>query len=343
MREYGLDFAALAEEEPEPGLGNGGLGRLASCYLDSMATLDIPAVGYGIRYEHGIFRQSFRDGRQIESPDSWLHYGNPWEFPQPDDMVEVGFGGRTVHATEPDGRLTVRWEPEKRVLGEPYHTLVAGWSTATVNLLRLWRARATREFDLELFVVGDYERAVADKVDSETISKVLYPNDATPAGRELRLKQQYFFVACSLHDILRRFRLRNGDWSTLPEKVAIQLNDTHPVLGIAELMRLLVDEHGLAFDDAFEITSATFSYTNHTLLPEALETWPRPLLSRVLPRHLQIIEEINASFLGRVEQKWPGDVERLRRMSIIEEGSPKQVRMANLPISRSSGPSASAT
>ncbi len=327
-----VSLDGLLELDPEPALGNGGLGRLASCYLDSMATLDIPAVGYGLRYEHGIFRQSFRDGRQIESPDSWLHYGNPWEFPQPDDMVEVGFGGRTVHATDPDGRLTVRWQPEKRVLGEPYHTLVAGWSTATVNLLRLWRARATREFDLELFDVGDYERAVADKVDSETISKVLYPNDATPAGRALRLKQQYFFVACSLHDILRRFRLRNDDWTTLPDKVAIQLNDTHPVVAVPELMRLLVDVNGLDWEPAWEISRRCLAYTCHTLLPEALETWPVVMFGRLLPRHLEIVYEINRRFLGSVRDRFPGDDARVARMSLIEEQPERRVRMANLAV-----------
>jgi len=320
----------LLELDPEPGLGNGGLGRLASCYLDSMATLDIPAVGYGIRYEYGIFRQSFRDGRQIESPDSWLHFGNPWEFPQPDDMVEVGFGGRTIYETSPGGRLTVRWAPDKKVFGEPYHTLVPGWGTDTVNLLRLWRARATREFDLELFDVGDYERAVADKVDSETISKVLYPNDATPAGRELRLKQQYFFVACSLHDILRRFRLRNEDWSALPDKVAIQLNDTHPVVAIPELMRLLMDVHGLGWESAWELSQRCLAYTCHTLLPEALETWPVDMFGRLLPRHLEIVYEINRRFLDTVRERFPGDEDRVVRMSLIEEQPEHRVRMAHL-------------
>ncbi len=320
----------LLELDPEPGLGNGGLGRLASCYLDSLATLDIPAVGYGIRYEHGIFRQSFRDGRQIESPDSWLHYGNPWEFPQPDDMVEVGFGGHTTSAADEHGRLAVRWEPDKRVLGEPCHTLVPGWGTATVNLLRLWRARATRDFDLELFDIGDYERAVADKVDSETISKVLYPNDATPAGRELRLKQQYFFVACSLHDILRRFRLRNDDWSTLPAKVAIQLNDTHPVVAVPELMRLLVDVHGLDWEPAWEISRRCLAYTCHTLLPEALETWPVEMFGRLLPRHLEIVYEINLRFLDAVRERFPGDDARVARMSLIAEQPERRVRMAHL-------------
>lgn len=321
------DLQAL---DVEPGLGNGGLGRLAACFLDSLATLEIPAVGYGIRYEFGIFRQTFEDGWQVEKPDEWSLYGNPWEFPQPDDMVEVGFGGRTEHYTDDKGSLRIRWLPQERVLGEPYTTLVPGYGTNKVNILRLWRARASEEFDFRLFDAGDYARAVEKKVFSETISKVLYPNDGTPQGRELRLKQQYFFVACSLNDILRRFRLRNSAWDELPEKAVIQLNDTHPVVAIAELMRLLVDVHQVDWDRAWSIARRTFAYTCHTLLPEALEKWPLDLFGSLLPRHLEIVYEINHRFLDEVRRAFPGDEARLIRMSLIEEVPQRRLRMAHL-------------
>ncbi len=330
LAEFGLsldDFIAL---DIEPGLGNGGLGRLAACFLDSLATLDIPCVGYGIRYEFGIFRQTFRDGWQVECPDEWLLYGNPWEFPQPDDMVEVAFGGHTEKFTDPGGRERVRWIPSEQVFGEPCHTLVPGYQTGTVNILRLWRARAGKEFDFQLFDVGDYARAVEQKVTSENISKVLYPNDNTPQGRELRLKQQYFFVSCSLQDILRRFRIKNTDWDKLPDKVVIQLNDTHPVVAIPELMRLLVDEHGVAWDRAWDLTRRTMASTQHTLLPEALEKWPVSLFAKLLPRHLAIIEKINHRLLNEIRVKFPGEPERVSRMSIFEEGPEKLVRMAYL-------------
>ena len=330
LAEFGLsldDFIAL---DVEPGLGNGGLGRLAACFLDSLATLDIPCVGYGMRYEFGIFRQKIQDGWQVECPDEWLFYGNPWEFPQPDDMVEVRFGGRTETYTDDQGRQQVRWLPGERVFGEPCHTMVPGYGTGTVNMLRLWRARPSKEFDFQLFDVGDYARAVEQKVYSENISKVLYPNDNTPQGRELRLKQQYFFVACSLQDILRRFRIKNDDWNQLPEKVVIQLNDTHPVVAIPELMRLLVDEHAVAWDQAWDITRRTIATTQHTLLPEAIEKWPINLFASLLPRHLQIIEEINHHLLDQIEQRFPGEPDRVARMSIFEEGSEKRVRMAYL-------------
>ena len=330
MREAGYDFDDFLEFDREPGLGNGGLGRLAACFLDSLATLDIPALGYGLRYEFGIFEQRLEDGWQVEGPDNWLAYGNPWEFAQPDDMVEVGFYGRTERVPNGPGGFKVNWIPERTVLGEPYHTLVPGYGTVTVNLLRLWRARATKEFDFPLFDHGDYARAVEQKVMSENISKVLYPNDHTPQGRELRLKQQYFFVACSLQDIIRRFRLKNQDWAEFPNKVVIQLNDTHPVLAIPELMRLLVDVHDLEWDPAWDITRRTFAYTCHTLLPEALETWPVSLLERVLPRHLAIIYEINHRFLGQVRARLNGDPERIARMSLIGEASERSVRMAHL-------------
>lgn len=327
---HDLKLDDFLELDVEPGLGNGGLGRLAACFLDSLATLDVPAVGYGIRYEFGIFKQSFEDGWQVEKRDEWLLYGNPWEFPQSDDMVKVGFRGHTEQYADEEGRHRRRWIPGDNILGEPYTTLVPGYGTKTVNILRLWRARATEEFDFQLFNAGDYARAVAQKVASENISKVLYPNDGTPQGRELRLQQQYFFVVCSLRDIIRRFFLRNTDWDRFPDKVAIQLNDTHPVVAIPELMRILVDEVALDWDRAWEITRKSFAYTCHTLLPEALETWTVELFGGLLPRHLEIIFEINHRFLEQVRRRFPGDEARVARMSLIEEGPHRQVRMANL-------------
>ena len=328
--EFDVKLDDLIALDKEPGLGNGGLWRLAACFLDSLATLDIPAVGYGIRYEYGIFNQSFRDGWQIESPDDWLFLGNPWEFSKPDDMVAVHFGGRTEQYLDDNGQYRIRWIPGDTILGEPYHMLSPGYGTRHVNLIRLWRARATKEFDFQLFDFGDYTRAVEQKVDSETITKVLYPNDNAPQGRELRLKQQYFFVACSLRDIIRRFHIRNHDWEQFPNKVAIQLNDTHPVVGIPELMRLLLDEYKLDWDRAWDITRRTFAYTCHTLMPEALERWPVALFESLLPRHLEIIYEINHRFLQLVRERYPGDEERVIRMSIIEEGGERMVRMAHL-------------
>lgn len=330
MRQHNIDLADLSRLDIEPGLGNGGLGRLSACFMDSLATLNIPAVGYGIRYEYGIFRQSFRDGWQVESPDEWLHYGNPWEFPQPDDMVEVGFGGNTESYQDSEGNYRVRWIPGQTIMGQPYHTLVPGYRTKTVNMLRLWGARATREFDLQLFDVGDYTRAVEQKTSSENVTKVLYPNDNTPQGKELRLKQQYFFVACSLDNIIKRFRIKNAEWDELPEVAVIHLNDSHPVIAIAELMRLLVDLYKLPWERAWDITTRTFATTQHTLLPEALEKWPVWLLERVLPRHLEIIYEINHRFLDGARMTYPNDPDRVSRLSIIEEGPEKQVRMANL-------------
>ena len=311
-------------------MGNGGLGRLSACFMDSLATLNIPALGYGIRYEYGIFRQSFRDGWQVESPDEWLYYGNPWEFPQPDDMVEVGFGGWTENFTDADGSYRVRWHPAQTIMGQPYHTLVPGYNTKTVNMLRLWSARATREFDLQLFDVGDYSRAVEQKTSSENVTKVLYPNDNTPQGKELRLKQQYFFVACSLDNIIKRFMIKNVDWEELPNVAVIHLNDSHPVVAIAEFMRLLLDQYHVGWERAWDITTRTFAATQHTLLPEALEKWPVWLMEKVLPRHLEIIYEINHRFLDDVRMTFPGDIGRVERMSIIEEGREQQVRMANL-------------
>lgn len=330
LKESGLDLDELMEQEDEPGLGNGGLGRLAACFLDSLATLEIPALGYGIRYEYGIFNQSLRDGWQAEQPDRWLRFGNPWEVPRPDYMVEVKFGGRTEAYNDKQGRYQVRWIPDRTVVGTPYDTPVPGYNNNTVNKLRLWSARASEEFNFQVFDAGDYTRAVVDKTFSETISKVLYPNDNTLQGRELRLQQEYFFVACSLHDIIRLYLRNHDNFDCFPEKVAIQLNDTHPSIGVAELMRLLVDEHKLDWDKAWHITQNTFAYTNHTLLAEALERWPVSLFSRLLPRHLEIIYEINYRFLDEVRAKYPGDKARLARLSLIEEGPEKYVRMAHL-------------
>lgn len=323
------NFDELEALDVEPGLGNGGLGRLAACLLDSLATGDIPAVGYGIRYDLGIFQQSFEHGAQVEHPDEWGSQGNPWEFRAPDDRQPVGFYG---HTEEVDG-LRRRWIPEETVQGEPSHMLVPGYGTETVNIVRLWRARADREsFDLTSFSAGRYAESVQEVVRSENISKVLYPDDSTELGRELRLKQQYFLVSCSLRDIIRRFRFRNEEWDDFAAKTAIQLNDTHPVLAIPELMRLLVDEHGLDWDRAWQIARHTFAYTCHTLLPEALETWPVSLLERLLPRHMEIIYAINMFFLRDVEAAYPGDAEKVRRMSIIQEGDERRVRMAHLAV-----------
>ena len=317
----------------EPGLGNGGLGRLAACLLDSLATLDMPAVGYGIRYEFGIFKQAFEDGYQVEYPDDWTFYGNPWEFPAPDDRQVVGFYGHTEAVDDDQGGLRARWVPGETVRGEPSHMLVPGYGTETVNIIRLWQARAAREsFDLALFNEGHYAEAVEARMRSENLTKVLYPSDSTPAGQELRLKQQYFLVSCSLRDIIRRFRFRNSDWETFPDKVAVQLNDTHPVLAIPELMRLLVDENGVSWEQAWSITRRSFAYTCHTLLPEALETWPVPMFERLLPRHLEIIYAINHFFLDDVRARYPGEDERIARMSLIQEVPERRVRMANLAV-----------
>ncbi len=327
----GVSADALEALDVEPGLGNGGLGRLAACLLDSLATLDIPAVGYGIRYEFGIFKQVFEDGFQVEHPDDWTFYGNPWEFPAPDDRQVVGFFGHTEPVDDDQGGLRARWVPGETVRGEPSHMLVPGFGTETVNIVRLWQARAGREsFDLALFNAGHYAEAVEARMRSENLTKVLYPSDSTPAGRELRLKQQYFLVCCSLRDIIRRFRFRNSDWEVFPDKVVIQLNDTHPVLAIPELMRLLVDEYGVGWERAWSITRRTFAYTCHTLLPEALETWPVGLFGRLLPRHLEIIYALNHVLLGEVRARCPGDGGRAARVSLIQEVPERRVRMANL-------------
>ena len=330
LQELGINLKQLLEQEAEPGLGNGGLGRLAACFLDSLATLEIPARGYGLHYDFGIFHQAIHQGWQIECPDLWLRLGNPWEIPRPEYRVEVKFGGRTEAYLDASGCYRVRWLSGQTVFGTPYDLLIPGYNNNTVNSLRLWSARASEEFNFQVFNVGDYNRAVADKIFSENITKVLYPNDNTPQGKELRLQQQYFFVACSLHDIIRLFLRNHDNFDCFAEKVAIQLNDTHPALGIAELMRLLVDEYLLEWESAWQITQNTFAYTNHTLMPEALECWPVSLFGRLLPRHLEIIYEINHRFLNQVKQKYPDDLARLERLSLIGEQSEKSVRMAHL-------------
>jgi starch phosphorylase len=326
----GQDLDELIAQEEEPGLGNGGLGRLAACYLDSLATLRVPAIGYGIRYEFGIFDQELRDGWQVEVTDKWLRFGNPWEICRPEIACEVGFGGRTESSTDGDGRFRVRWLPSWVVRGVAHDTPVAGYRSGMSDLLRLWRAEAVESFDLAAFNQGDYDQAVQQKVESETITKVLYPNDETVEGKRLRLMQQHFFVSCSLQDMVRIHLRRGAAIENFAASFAVQLNDTHPALAVVELMRLLVDEQGLAWDAAWAITVAATAYTNHTLLPEALETWPLPLFAELLPRHLEIVFEINQRFLDEVRKRFPGDGARVARMSIIDESGARAVRMAHL-------------
>ncbi|HZA50016.1 MAG TPA: glycogen/starch/alpha-glucan phosphorylase [Myxococcaceae bacterium] len=332
LRESGVDLEALIEMEPDAGLGNGGLGRLAACFLDSLATLGLPGSGYGIRYEFGIFTQDIVNGYQVERADEWLRFGNPWEIVRPEKAVAVRFYGNVEHHQAADGRRVARWVGGKTVLGVPYDTPICGYGTNTVNTLRLWQARASAEFDLQLFNAGDYERSVVEKNDSEVISKVLYPNDNFIAGKELRLKQEYFFVACSIADIVRRYLKTHSTFSDFSRKVAIQLNDTHPAIAVAELMRVLVDEKRIAWDEAWNTTVQVFGYTNHTLLAEALEKWPVSIFERLLPRHLEIIYEINQRFLRQVQIRYPFDNNRLARMSLIEEKGEKKVRMAHLAV-----------
>jgi glycogen phosphorylase len=330
VRENGDTLEDLLEQEEEPGLGNGGLGRLAACFLDSLATLGVPSIAHGIRYEFGIFNQAIRDGWQIELTDKWLRLGNPWEIPRPEITFNVQFGGRTEWCQE-DGRLHVRWIPDRVVRGMAYDTPVLGYRSNTVNLLRLWKAEAVESFDFQAFNVGDYYGAVIEKMVSENITKILYPNDESPQGRELRLQQQYFFASCALQDMLRIY-LQQGalPWEQLDRKFAVQLNDTHPAVAVAELMRLLIDDHGVEWDRAWALTRNVMSYTNHTLLPEALERWSVPLFARLLPRHLEIIYEINRRFLDEVRVRFPGDEDRIRRMSLIDELGERYVRMAHL-------------
>ncbi len=330
MTELGYDLDQVLAQEEEPGLGNGGLGRLAACFMDSLATLEIPTLGYGIRYEFGIFDQLIRDGWQVEKTDKWLHLGNPWEIPRPEIAFDVGFGGRCLHERDAGGRLRVRWEPDRVVRGVAYDTPILGYRNNTANLLRLFKAEATESFDFAAFNQGDYWGAVDEKVASENISKVLYPNDESLRGKQLRLEQQYLLVSCALQDMLRIYGQGGGDPARLHEKYTAQMNDTHPALAVAELMRLLVDERGLPWELAWDVTRQTLAYTNHTLLPEALEKWGLPLFGSLLPRHLEIVYEINRRFLDEVRLRFPGDEGRVARLSLIDEGGERAVRMAHL-------------
>ncbi|GCD20471.1 glycogen/starch/alpha-glucan phosphorylase [Cellulomonas algicola] len=326
----GISLDTLRQAEVEPGLGNGGLGRLAACFIDSLATMNVPSIGYGIRYEYGIFRQTFVDGWQVEKPDSWLTLGSPWEFPHPEMAVNVSFGGTVEDYEDDDGTTRKRWLPGWSVLGVPYNYMVPGYGNGRVNTLRLWSARATRAFDLEIFNSGDYAQAVRAQTFAENISKVLYPEDSTPQGKELRLQQQYFFVACSLKDFVDQVLPKDFDLTNLPDRIHFQLNDTHPVIAIPELMRILVDEKKWSWDDAWSVVRQVFSYTCHTLLPEALEVWSVELLGRLLPRHLEIIYRINEQFLVGLRAAYPDDELRARRMSIIAEFPERGIRMAHL-------------
>jgi starch phosphorylase len=330
MQELGLELDTLLAQEDEPGLGNGGLGRLAACFIDSLATLQIPSLGYGIRYEFGIFQQDIVDGWQVERTDKWLRFGNPWELVRPEWGVEVKFGGHTERYVDEHERQRSRWVPNRIVNGVPYDTPILGYQTNTANTLRLWRAEAPESFDFGTFNRGDYYGAVDKKISSENLTKVLYPNDEQVRGKELRLEQQYFFVSCSLQDMIRILKVQRLPLEKFHEKFSVQLNDTHPSIAIAELMRLLLDDHGMGWDAAWSIVTRTFAYTNHTLLPEALERWPLPMFARILPRHLEIIYEVNARFLDEVRVRFFADEERIARMSIIEEHGERYVRMANL-------------
>lgn len=328
----GVSYEEILEHEWDAGLGNGGLGRLAACFLDSLATLGYPAYGYGIRYEYGIFKQKIKNGYQIESPDNWLRYGNPWEFPRPEVIYPVNFYGRVNTLTGGNGRYRMEWVDTDEVMAMAYDYPIPGFHNDIVNTLRLWAAKSSREFNLEYFNSGDYIKAVEDKSNSETISKVLYPDDQTLAGKELRLKQQYFCVSATIRDIIRRFKKDHNNYKEFPDKVAIQLNDTHPSIGIAELMRILVDEEMIGWDEAWDITQKTFSYTNHTVLPEALETWSEGLMGYLLPRHLQIIQEIDRRFMIQVEKSFPDNPEIKWQVAIITGNGDRRVHMARLSI-----------
>ena len=332
IEDMNLDFDEIVGWEVEAALGNGGLGRLAACLLDSMASLDVAGFGYGIRYDYGMFTQHVEHGWQVESPENWLRYGNPWEFPRPGVIYPVRFGGRVVHYKDVLGQTRAQWMDTEEVMAMAYDVPVPGYGGKTVNHLRLWSAKSTREFDLKYFNAGNYIEAVRDKNESETLSKVLYPSDITSRGKELRFKQEYFFVAASIQDILARFRKSHSDWDKLPDKVAVQLNDTHPALVVAELMRVLVDEHQLDWNRAWDLTRRSCAYTNHTLLPEALETWPVDMFERILPRHLEIVFRINHEFLQEVRHRHPGDSDLLRRVSLVGEDGERRVRMAHLAV-----------
>jgi starch phosphorylase len=332
LEHLGLDMDDIRDEEYDMGLGNGGLGRLAACFLDSLATLDLPAVGYGIHYQYGLFKQEFRNGYQVELPDAWMKYGTPWEIMRPEHACEISVFGHVENVFDDRGNYIPRWVGAKKLIGVPFDIPIPGFGTETVNFLRLWESRASEEFDFDAFNRGGYDEAVSEKNRSETISKVLYPNDKTESGKELRMLQQYFLVACSLQDIIRRYFKNNEGWDAFPEKVAIQLNDTHPALAIPELMRLLTDQYEQDWDTAWSIVTRTMAYTNHTLLPEALEKWSVGLFQKLLPRHMQIIFQINEQFLELVEERWPGDTGKMRALSLIEEGSTQMVRMAHLSV-----------
>ncbi|HNY32016.1 MAG TPA: glycogen/starch/alpha-glucan phosphorylase [Fibrobacteria bacterium] len=332
LDQLALSYEDLREMEQDAGLGNGGLGRLAACFLDSCATLRLPAYGCGIRYEYGIFRQKIVDGCQVEEPDNWLYLSNPWEIPRPENAVPVYFYGKVESRTDRNGKTQFSWVDTEKIMATPYDTPVPGFKNGVVNNLRLWSAKATDDFDLQFFNDGDYVRASLAKNDSETISKVLYPNDSVTAGQELRLKQQYFFCAAGIHDVIRRHLKHHQSLRNLADKAVIQLNDTHPAVAIPELMRILMDDHGIGWDEAWSITTRIFAYTNHTLLPEALEKWPVDMFGKLLPRHLQIIYEINFRFLRQVAFRYPGDTDRLRRMSIIDEDGVRKIRMAHLCV-----------
>lgn len=336
LAELGLDLEQIIEEERDPGLGNGGLGRLAACFLDSLATVGIPAMGYGLRYDYGIFRQDIVGGRQHEAPDLWLQFGTPWEVSRPERIYDVKFGGRVIQYTGAHGRIVHEWVDADVVRAMAYDIPVPGHGNGVVNTLRLWGAKATSDFDIAYFNAGDYAKAVQRKGDTENITRVLYPNDNHALGKELRLKQEYFLVSATVQDAIARHLATHDDVRSLPQAAVFQLNDTHPALAVAELMRILCDEHDLGWDEAWKITRECVNYTNHTLLPEALEKWPIWLLERVLPRHLQIIYEINQRFLTDVRARFPGDDDRLRRMSLIEEDGERYVRMANLAVVGSS-------
>jgi starch phosphorylase len=336
LDDLGQSFEKVRAQEEDMGLGNGGLGRLAACYLDSLSTMDLPAVGYGIHYEFGLFRQEFVNGHQVEHPDNWLIYGAPWELVRPEFTQPVRLFGRCEQIFDDQGNFTWRWVDTKTILGFPFDIPVVGYGTKTVNILRLWASKATEDFDLKTFNEGGYIEAVREKAYGETISKVLYPNDKTESGKELRLVQQYFFVTCSLRDIIRRhFSNPENSWENFHDKVCVQLNDTHPALAVAELTRILLDEEAMSFERAWGIVTKVFAYTNHTLLPEALERWSVPLFQRVLPRHLLIVYQINEHLMRQCEARWPGDNEKKRVISLIEEGGPRFVRMANLSVAGS--------
>ncbi|OCW96091.1 glycogen/starch/alpha-glucan phosphorylase [Alishewanella sp. HH-ZS] len=334
LAELGLDIADLEQQEEDMALGNGGLGRLAACFIESLATLNYPAVGYGIHYENGLFQQSFQDGRQIERPDSWREYGNPWEICRPESVQEIAVYGYVETVFDLQGQMKKVWHPGRIIKGVPWDIPIVGYDGGAVNVLRLWESRASDFFNWDVFNSGGYVDAARENVEAENISKVLYPNDETDAGKELRLIQQYFFCSCSLKDIIRRYKRRHGDdWSHFGKQVVIQLNDTHPAVAIPELMRILVDRAEMAWDDAWAICQQVFAYTNHTLLPEALEKWPLRLFEKVLPRHIEIIYEINRRFLlEQVEMRWPGDNAKKRKLSIIEEGHEQMVRMGHLSV-----------